>query len=207
MMKKSSCYIYYSSLSQKIIKLKFLHVLFILFENFCIIILIIDSTNMLYGKESREHFKILNQFNLNNYINQTEVLCIILFFFLIIYIFYFLSHILLSFKYFQRIFINFYEIFHIRILTFFYLLALFSLHNIQLIIGYFISVIYFIISLIHIFYFHLPIYSIENVRFVYDSLSSHIDSIELTTKTLLILANTLSKKYYSFIVYLGFQYI
>ena len=197
MMKKSSCYIYYSSLSQKIIKLKFLHVLFILFENFCIIILIIDSTNMLYGKESREHFKILNQFNLNNYINQTEVLCIILFFFLIIYIFYFLSHILLSFKYFQRIFINFYEIFHIRILTFFYLLALFSLHNIQLIIGYFISVIYFIISLIHIFYFHLPIYSIENVRFVYDSLSSHIDSIELTTKTLLILANTLSKKYYS----------
>ena len=194
MMKKNSCYIYYSTLSQKIIKMKFLHILFLLIENFCTVILIIDSTNMLYGKESREHFTLLNIFNLNHYMNQTEVLCIILFFFLIIYILYFLSHILLSFKYFQILFINFYEIFHIRILTFFYILALFSLHNIHLIFGYFIILIYFLISLVHILYFHLPIYSVENVRFVYDSLSSHIDSIELSTKTLLILSNTISKK-------------
>ncbi len=194
MMKKQSCYIYYSSLSQKIIKIKFLHILFLLIENFCTVILIIDSTNVLYGKESTEHFKLINQFNLNHYINQTEVLYIILLFFLCIYILYFLSHILVNFKYFQSLFINFYEIFHLRILTFFYLLALFSLHNIQLIIGYFISVIYYLISLIHILYFHLPIYSIEHVRFVYDALSSHIDSIELSTKTLLILSNTISKK-------------
>ncbi len=193
-MKKSSKYVYYSLLSQKILKIKYLHIFFLFIENFLTMFLIFDCSNMIYGK-TNIHLKLIQICNLNHYLNQSLVLCIIVLFFLLIYLFYFLSEFLLKFKCFQIVFINFYEIFHIRVLSFFYLLALFSLHNIQLIIAYVIAIFYFLVSISHIINFHLPIYSLEYVRFVYDSFSSIFDSIELTIKTLFILSNSLAEKY------------
>ena len=195
MMKKSSCYIYYTSLSQKIIKMKYLHVFFLFIENFFYVVLILDNSNILYGKNISDHYKLMKIFNLNEYLSQNSVLFIIFLFFIIVYLLYFFSHFLFTFNCFQIIFINFYEICHIRIFTFFYFLSLFSLHNSQLILAYFIIISYYLISLTHILYFHLPFYSLKHVRFVYDSLSSSIDSTELTGKMLLILSNSLGKKY------------
>ncbi len=67
MLKKSSCYIYYSSLTQKLIKLKYIHIFFLFIENFFTIVLIFDDSNILYGKNSSEHYKLMKIFNLNEY--------------------------------------------------------------------------------------------------------------------------------------------
>ena len=175
--------------------MKYLHILFLFIENFFTIVLIFDDSNILYGKNSSEHYKLMKIFNLNEYLNQSLVLYAIFFFFIIVYLLYFFSYLLFSFNFFQIIYVNFYEIFHLRILAFFYFLALLSLHNIYLIFAYFIVIVYYLISLVHILYFHLPFFSLKHVRFIYDTLSSSIDSTELTGKMLLILSNSLGKNY------------
>ena len=92
MMKKSSCYIYYTSLSQKIIKMKYLHVFFLFIENFFYVVLILDNSNILYGKNISDHYKLMKIFNLNEYLSQNSVLFIIFLFFIIVYLLYFFSH-------------------------------------------------------------------------------------------------------------------
>ena len=195
MMKKSNCYIYYNYLSQSIIKIKYFHIFFFMIENLFSILLIFDCTNIFYGKNVNDHFKLLKYLNPRVHLNQTLIVIVLYIYFIIIYIPYFFSNIFLKYTRFQKFFINYYEIFHIRIFSFFFFLTTLTLKSIHSVIAFILISFYFIVSLFHILYFHLPIYSLENIRFVYDCYSSLIDSIGLIEKALLILSNFLAKKH------------
>ena len=195
MMKKSNCYIYYNALVRNIFKSRTIHIFLLFFENLCTIVLLFDITNFLFGTKVIGHFKILEQLYLNRYLNETWIICIFFAYFILIYVLYFFSNLLLSYHFFQSFFINYYEIFHLRILSFFFIFSLLTLNKIQLIFSYFLLLFYFVISIFHFLYFHLPIYSIEHIRFIYDSFSSFIDSVELIEKNLLIFGNTLGNKH------------
>ena len=95
MMKKSSKYVYYSVLSQKILKIKYLHIFFLFIENFLTMFLIFDCSNIICGK-TNIHLKLIQICNLNHYLNQSLVLCIIVLFFLLIYLFFLLFPIISS---------------------------------------------------------------------------------------------------------------